>query len=116
MKFLVTRTSDYSDETQPIEEARLVETTHIDRRTVKTLEEAKNAHWGTYFFASGKNHREENGMVARDMDKKYSDWEIEITNLRQLIGIIKKYGEIIISSSNVKGYEYEIEIYDGYRE
>ena len=49
MKFLVTRTSDYSDETQPVEEARLVETIHIDRRTVKTLEEAKT-HIGELTF------------------------------------------------------------------
>ena len=114
MKFLVTRTSDYV--TKPIKEAKRVKTTHVDRRTVKTLEEVRNAPWGKLFFASGRNHREENGMVMRDLDRVYSDWEMEIANLEQLMEMIKKYGEIVISSSNARGYEYEIEIYDGYRE
>ena len=65
------------------------------------------------------------------------NWAIEVKNLKQLIDIINKYGDIIIKDKQVKWdymeeieelaevdivkkgkkkYRYEIEIYDSYRE
>ena len=56
-------------------------------------------------------------MVARDMDKKHSNWEIKMTNFKQLMELVKKYGEIIISPiDDTANYNYGIEIYDSYRE
>jgi len=122
MKFIISRTSARSGK-KPIKEAKKVKVIRVDRRTVKTLKEVGDMFWGKAFLQSGENHREEFGGVARDMvyddkdDSSNFDWEIGINNLKQMINLAKSYGEIIIMPCNgVKGYKYEIEIYDGYRE
>lgn len=116
MECVIRRVSDYNG--KPCEEAIPKELTYIDRRTVKTLEEArlpKNRGWSDNFFASGTNHREENGMVARDL-KVESVWVIDVPNLEYLLMLFRKYGELIIGDSTYKESPLEITIYDDYIE
>ena len=53
------------------------------------------------------------GSVVQD-----AVYEIEIDTLEQLLELVNKEGDVIIMNSDKSktGYEYEIEIYDGYRE
>lgn len=117
MEFLLKRTSAWDG--KPCKEGISKELVRIDRRTVKTLAEAKlpkHKHWADGFFASGTNHREELGMIARDLEPR-KKWIIKINTLEDLIKLNKKYGDLIISQENeYKGIDYSIEIYDDYRE
>ena len=48
---------------------------------------------------------------------EFSDWFIDIYDLNDLLQLIKKYGEIIVSDySGDPSARYELEIYDDYRE
>lgn len=114
MEFLVTRSSHWEE--KPCEEAVTKELVYVDRRTVKTLAEAKGKQWADHFFASGTNHREEIGMVARDKEPR-KEWVVNFDTLEALLKFSDKYGDIIISSgSNYKGIKYEVEMKDDYRE
>ncbi len=120
MEFLIRRTSDYSDG-KPCTGAKRKSFVHIDRRTVKTLEQARKSAWGEHFFASGTNHREEKvGAcgVARDLPAQ-EHWTIEVETLADLVALVGKVGDIVIHSPLFDLHdapELEIEIYDGYRE
>ncbi len=117
MEFLIERTGTWN--AKPCKEAIAKKFIRIDWRTVKTLAEAKlhkNKHWADSFFASGTNHREENGMIARDvgMEKK---WVLNIDTLEDLIKFTDKYVRIILDfEDGFKGIDRSIEIYDSYRE
>ena len=116
MKFKVSKTSEYCSDNKPIDEAKIEQAVKIDVRTCKSFTEVKKQNWGSQWFADGKNHRVEGGFVKRDMPER-SIWTIRITNLKQLLGLVDKYGEIIIEPiEDTMGYKYEIEIYDDYRE
>jgi len=66
-------------------------------------------------MAAGKNHRSPNkSSSVRELP--YKGWTIEINDIEELIKLIKKEGRIILGSSQCKECEYEIEIYDSYRE
>jgi len=113
MEFIIERSSTSN---KPCKEAIPRDATHIDRRTVKTLKEAKSKEWGKEFFERGVNHREEFGMVARDLDGR-KIYVINIGTLEELIAFSEKYGQIILGEEDsYKGYKYSLEIYDGYRE
>lgn len=118
MKAIVERTSLWGDEEKPIDEAVLVNRTlhYQDRRNVTSLKEAKTRRWYKEWISSGSNHREENGYVVRDCEVEESVWEVEIESLNDIIGIFKKYGDIIIMESTYSEYDFKIEIYDTYRE
>ncbi len=114
MEFLIKRTRYWGE--KPCKEAKPKKFVHIDWRTVKTLAEARKQDWGDEFFARGTNHREEKGMVARDLSPT-ARWVIEINTLEELIKLSDKYGDIILGYTDLyKGIEYELEIYDTYRE
>ncbi len=114
MEFLINRTSTYNE--KPCNDATKKRFIFIDRRTVKTLAEARQSLWGEEYFSGGTNHREENGMVARDLEP-IEQWTISINTLEDLIKFISKQGPIIISEeTSCKGVTHEIEIYDEYRE
>lgn len=117
MKFIIERTSTL--DRKPCREAKSEKFMYIDHRTVKTLAEArlpKHKHWADKFFASGTNHREEGGMIARDT-KMRPRWVIEVNTLEDLLRLTDKYGNIIIGSEDdYKGIEWYMEIYDDYRE
>ena len=120
MEFLVERTSVWAaiDFKKPCKEAIAKEFVYIDRRTAKTLIEAKlpkHKHWADEFFSRGTNHREERGMIARDLESQ-KKWVINIDTLEDLIKLVNKYGDIIVVQvDDYKGIELCIEIYDGYR-
>ena len=117
MEFLISRTLSHGE--KPCREAKSKEFIYIDRRTVKTLAEArlpKYKHWSDAFFASGTNHREENGMIARDCEPQ-KKWVVNIDTLEDLIKFEDKYNDIILSEKDgYHGIKYSLEIYDGYRE
>jgi len=112
MDFVITRTTD--SENLPCKEAKCSTATHVDRRTIESLEEAR-IKLGESWFSEGTNHRKEDGMVVRDMPKR-KVWIVEINGLEDLIRFQYKYGELIILESGYKEYPLRIEIYDDYRE
>ena len=98
---------------QPCDEAEEVPFVRVDRRT--TDDPMKNPHIGKAWYDTGRNHRVENGIIARDFDDKR--WVVRIADGTALQAFCEKYGEIILSLNN-DGEEpcYEVEIYDDYRE
>ena len=118
MKAIVERTSNWGCEEKPIDEAVLVNRTlhYQDRRNVSSMKEAKTKFWYNEFISSGTNHREENGYIVIDCEREESVWEVEIESLNDIIGIFKKYGDIIIMERTYSEYDFKIEIYDTYRE
>lgn len=111
---LCRRTSDYYDvDCKPCEEARLIDFVRVDRRTVD--DPMKNPYIGKTWYDEGRNHRVENGMIARDFDDQR--WVVHIENGDALQKFIEKYGRIVIALDR-DGLEprCEIEIYDTYRE
>jgi hypothetical protein len=75
------------------------ELTYIDRRTVATLEEAKKYHWFDSWHKKGKNHREENGMIACDRIQKSTERVVEISSLDELLQLQERFGEVEIVNS-----------------
>lgn len=117
MDFVITRTSTKWDDdiAKPHSQARTVEAIPVDYRTFKSLEEIR-AKLGDDFFNYGSNHREEKGMVARDLDEE-TIWIITINTLDELLNLIEDVEEeIVIQKAEYREYHLEIEIYDGYRE
>lgn len=114
MKFSVTRTSRYWG--KPCNEAKKVKATYLDRRAVKSLEEAKKYSWFEEWYNSTVNHREENGYIIGEWKEKWDIWVVEINSLKDLLRFIDKYGQVVIQESDYKEYPYEIEIYDTWRE
>lgn len=116
MKFIVDRTSSWHNE-KPCKEAKRQSFTYLDHRTCKTLKEARESGRIPEFFESGTNHREEDGMIVRDIGKiKY--YTIELNSMDELTQFIDKYGEVVISAFNgiKENVKYKIEIYDSWRE
>ena len=114
MKFRVKRTTSILGDAKPCLEAYSTEDTYLDWRTFKTLAEARLKLGGDYFNA-GTNHREENGMVVRDLEKQ-KIWAIDINSLTELLKFYNKYGDLIICESDYKNHPLTLEIYDDYRE
>lgn len=107
-----TRTSGTLDE-KPCEEAELVKYIRVDRRTTDDPLQIKSL--GASWYAIGKNHRIENGMIARDFNSVR--WMVRINNGSELQAFIKKYGKIILKLDTDGSKPcYGIEIYDDYRE
>lgn len=106
-----TRTSVFDG--KPCDEAEEVSFTRVDRRTVD--DPMKNRYIGAKWYEDGRNHRVENGKIARDFDDKR--WVVQIPDGTALQAFCSKYGEIILSI-NDDGLEpcFEVEIYDTYRE
>ena len=98
---------------KPCDEAESVPFVRVDRRT--TDDPMKNPYIGKAWYDTGRNHRVENGMIARDFDSKR--WMVRIADDAELQAFCEKYGKIILLL-NHDGTErcYEVEIYDDYRE
>ena len=94
---------------KPCDEAESVPFVRVDRRTTV------NPYIRKTWYDIGRNHRVENGMIARDFDSKR--WMVRIADDAELQAFCEKYGKIILLL-NHDGTEpcYEVEIYDGYRE
>lgn len=118
MEFEITRTSSNKPEKRPCKEAYLKEVTVVDRRNARTLKEArlpKNKHWSDDFFASGTNHREENGLIARDLDTE-AKWFIKVDSLEALVELTHTLKSDIIVCLGDPDPTPRLEIYDDYRE
>lgn len=50
------------------------------------------------------------------IDSKNGDWCVDINTLEELIVFIQKYGDIVMTTSLYSENEFEIEIYDTWRE
>jgi hypothetical protein len=112
MQFVVSRTKvSLKESKKPCDEAREVELTPLDYRTVKTLEAAQKKIWYKDWIDEGINHREEGGLVVCDRKVKEKQWVIELETLEELIGFENKYGEIMImDSAPYKEAKQEIKI------
>lgn len=106
-----TRTSVFDG--KPCDEAEEVSFVRVDRRTVDCP--MKNRYIGEKWYEDGRNHRVENGKIARDFDDKR--WVVQVPDGAALQEFCLKYDEIILSINN-DGLEpcFEVEIYDTYRE
>lgn len=118
MKFIVKRTSLWSDE-QPIKEAKKVLVPYWHTRLCS--EEYFNKNYSKnegYWRSKGKNHKElgKNKITRQEEDRE--KWEVEINSLEELLKFSDKYGEVIISQeSETDDLKYNsLEIYDDYRE
>jgi len=117
MKFIIRRTSEWNHDVQPCIEAKRELVTWLDRRTAQTIEQARSCLWFKDWWEWGENHREENGMIVCDRKKKDTVWTIEFNSLEELIAFENEHGQLVIGrTDSYKGYDMEIEIYDGYRE
>jgi len=118
MKFIISRTSEWQDDIPLCGGARKESYKFVDRRMVKSLADARKAKWGAEFFAEGENHREENSGIARDLGPR-DYWVIEFETLEELLAFQDKHGDLVLRRplfDLVNGPEWEIEIYDDYRE
>ena len=104
MKFIV-HESIYS-----ILEGEQEELTYIDRRTVATLDEAKKYHWFDSWHKRGKNHREENGMIACDRIQKSTERVVVISSLDELLQLQERLGRLEIVNSDYLEIPKQIEI------
>jgi len=113
MKVVVIRTSDFMGKKPPCKGAKLEKVPLIDWRNLPSLEEVRKESWGERWLAMGRDHREENGMIRRTLDNK--EWTIEIDDIWKFVRQVGK--DCIIEHTNdYEGIEWEIEIYDTYRE
>ena len=112
-EFVCTRTSLFDDEKPPHPSARIVSYERVDLRTID--DPMKSPYIGAAWYESGRNHRVENGMIARDFDDER--WVIEIDTMEELLEFVGESGEVVLSV-NDHGLTpcMEIEIYDSYRE
>lgn len=53
---------------------------------------------------------------VKEAYKKGDIWYVKISNLEELIAFYEKYGDLIISENWDNKEEFQIEIYDDYRE
>lgn len=108
--YIVSRTSSWSGENKPCEEAERGEAVFIDERTC--ADPADIEHYGNtteWWYGEGANHRVINGHIMRDMGMRPC-WLVKIDNLRDFV---TKYGRCVI---DVEHGNMTIEIYDDYRE
>lgn len=121
VKFTVTRTSLWDEDTPPCPEARREDCLRIDERCCshpknipanRGMTEAEAEAW---WFSEGMNHRVENRHIMRDFPDKR--WVVEMDGMGGLIDFIGTHGCIIIKDYvRQVPHLMEIEIYDGYRE
>jgi hypothetical protein len=103
---------------KPCKESFKMDLTPIDRRNVSTLKEArlpKYSHWSKEFFSSGTNHREEDNMIARNLNK-VTEEVIEVPNIDYILTLVRKYGKIIIYMEDYVEVKQSLKIYDDYIE
>lgn len=109
MRFLVTRTSLWSEE-RPCEEAKLEQFTKVEEWSV---DDPQKLYLGETWYRHGVNHRVENGKIKRDFHVKR--WFVEINTLEELLAFMRRHGRIILHPELVS-HDIEIEIYDVWRD
>ena len=110
MKFIIgTKRVPLTETRKPCDEAREQDLTPLDIRDVKSLDEAKGKIWYKDWIESGKNHREENGMIVSDKKSTVKQWTVDIGTLDELLAFQGRHGDIVISdSSPYKEAKHEI--------
>ena len=120
MKFIIKRTSKWSDDEQPCEEAVPSKVPHYDERTFKSFE-AHDKQLKEVWTSRGTEHKLLYGPLGGviGISRRLEDikaWEIEINTLEELMTLYNKYGELIINTPWSNHVTPQIEIYDDYRE
>lgn len=76
---------------------------YFDKRRFKSLKEAReNPNMVKYWLSKGENHREENGIIVRDLRSK--EWTIEINTLEELLKVMKQLS-VLVHVSLVDNYK-----------
>lgn len=112
-QYIIERTSHYSDEGAPVEEAYLFKGSMVVGCTCKSFEEVRSMpHVAQWFFRDGtKNHRvTEHGL---EMEKDEEFWVVDAPSIESLY---ERYGRIVVSASDCKEIPICVEVYDDWRE
>lgn len=116
MKFIVRRTSEWSDEVSPCKGAKRELVKCADVRSARDPKNipmyAKNPQ---KWYEDGYGHTVIRNQIVRYFDRAM--WVMEIDSLETLMKFIRKQGTVVVSDAGVFGNSLpEIEIYDDYRE
>jgi hypothetical protein len=114
MKFHISRVSCFDDETSPCEKAYKDKYVRVDERTVN--DPMKNNFIGKVWYDEGTNHRVEKGHIKRDFQE--TGWFIDINSFEELLQLLRREGDLILSESYFlgDGKTGHIKIYDDYVE
>lgn len=109
MKFRVSRTSESSINECPCDEA--VQEKYI-------IVEERQSYRQIGWYGKGKNHRQEDGIHKRDIEK--TAWFVHFDTLADLMKFVEQYeGRVVIQTADIEmildGFPW-LEIYDDYRE
>jgi hypothetical protein len=124
MKFVVSRTSQYGDDSRPCPEATGELQPRWDVRTFKSPEEhdAKVGHLRSGTWASrGTEHQTVYGPrggvagIKRHLGDE-TVWSVEIPDLDALLSFAEQHGELVLTPWNPDDRMPALEIYDTYRE
>ena len=118
-KFVVKRASHGGlsvEDNRPTEGAVLEEFFQVDRRSWRTLEEARRSWCGDEFFSSGTDHREEFGEVCRTVGTR-KRWTVELRTVEELEKFMVK-NRCVIFEVDTDGLEpmWKLLIYDDFLE
>lgn len=122
MRFQVTRTSLWDDETPPCEEATKTTVANWDARTFKSPEEhdKKIGRPGKMWADRGTEHQLVYGPrggvtgIKRRVEDRTA-WTIDLADFDALMAFREKYGDLVLTDSTADGAA-AIEIYDTWRE
>ena len=117
MKFIIERTSNYSSDFSPCEEAFKMQVEKWHTRTCN--EEEFNRRFSDregLWRSKGKNHTiTSEGHITRQ-EENVERYGIEINTIEELYSFAQKYGRVIFDAESYDSPCPTIEIYDDYRE
>jgi len=119
MRYIISITSQLNGRPCDESDRFLGKLTRLDWRRCKTLDAIRNHQSIKGWFDSGTNHREENGMVVRELEVVFEEGEyykLYTMKVPDITKFVDTYGCVVIKPSDYKEIRYEIEIYDSYRE
>lgn len=114
MKFLVNRTSCWSDSCKPCAEAKQTSYVYYDWRTVNDPKKLTYHNALNDWYSHGENHRVERGNIVRDLPHD-NGWSVDFETMDDLLKFVNKYGRVVVSNWDDHNLPM-IEIYDDYRE
>lgn len=100
MIFLIDFPEFMFEGTPPFEKAYKMPTFRRDWRTIGTIAEAEGCYWYPLWYARGRNHREQDGMIVCDVKEPVEKWFIEVKTLEDFLGLVEKHGALKIRTSN----------------